>query len=232
MIGTFTEELIVTLDEIIGYNEESIPPVRVGLNSVRQILDGYEPSVNGLEGAIVDILNTINGFHAQQVAIGIAANDAGCGISGVGTERTCTIGVTTVYATSVYYTDYTYELNDPWEEVTGLLNDTTIGRGWKLDFVEVDTAVAIGTYCTLDFSCPDAIEEIADLQLLIDELVPDIPTLIDAVRPIIRSRSDFFMEEFAFRESINDINNDTARLRNTVNRLENPRWQPYFLDTP
>lgn len=228
MIGTQTQELIRILEEEVADNNEAIPYISAGLNTVTTVINDFTPSINGVQQQILSIVNDINDLKSQQVSIGISANLIGCGI---GTTGECAIGVYTVYATNVYWTDYAYAVPDPWEESSAPITSSNLGKGFNLQIVNTDTAVAIGTFCDFsgDIGCASFANQINNLETQIISLQGTLPPLVNGINPVMLERSDYLMQEFAFEQSINILDSDTSTINNSLASLENPTLQQYFL---
>lgn len=228
MIGTQTQNLIIRLEEEIADNDLAIPYIEQSREDVSQTVSDFNGSVNGVQLEIISIINNINDLKEQQVAIGISAGLVGCTSCGVA-------GTIFVYAANVYYTDYAYNVPDPWADETGILNNSSLGKGYRLDFYPEDVNVAIGTYCgfttagLLNPICLEYFEEIEDLQLQIDELYTDIGPLISDLAPILGTRVDFRMELFAFDSTIDILSGENNQYQDAVAALQNPEITPYFL---
>lgn len=234
MLGTVTQSLIYDLNNEVEDNNEAIPPITAGLTSNAQTLAKFAPSIDGVQIEIASIVDQINDLKFQQLDIALEANSIGCGIGsvGIGTSAVigCIIGVATILATNVYWTEYAYNLPDPWAESSGTIQ-SNIGNGFTLSFVAEDSNVSIGTYC--DFtgigSCLVYANQIAALELEIDNLKTLIPPLVSGIIPVMSERSDYKMIQFAFEQSLSTLAADTSTINAAVTQLEDPFLQQYFL---
>lgn len=246
-ISTETEELIEYYNQRISLDLNQISQlntveegytVRTGIGSTEQIkiwgpselISLYDIPTEKIDNKIIEINSEIESRQEQILTLGQEANSVGCGTTGIGIGTT-SLGftTTTVYKDALYYGSYSYSGSNPFSQTSGILTTTNAGVGTQT-YV---TPVEIGSYFSPIGTCNDLLNctpelcagyatSIANLTSEISTLQSERNGLISKVNTLKTARSEFKLQQYAYNQSKEKLNQKIQSTQAIITFLEDP----------
>lgn len=235
IIRFYNQSISLDLNQITQINSVEVGfAVTTGIGSTQQIrvwgpqelINNYNIPTQKLDKEIVSINNQIKELQQLVLDIGQQANSVGCGTTG------WSLGFTTitVFQDQSRYRGYTYTEPNPFSGTDGVLTDGNAGIGTE-DYISL---VAIGSYfspinvCNIPFlgctsgECTGYATSIANLNSQISDLQDERNNLIDKVNTLKISRADFELQQYAYEQSKNRLNQKIQKTQNILTFLRDP----------
>lgn len=237
IIKFYNQSISLDLNQITQINSVEVGfAVTTGIGSTQQIrvwgpqelIDNYNVPIQKLDKEIVSINNQIRDLQELKLDIGQEANSVGCGTTAwsEGSGFTTTI----VLRDESKYAGYGYTAPNPFYEIDGVLTNGNAGIGTKTYI----NPVSIGSYfdpiqdcndfllgCTSEL-CTGYATSITNIQSQITSLQSERNDLIDKVNTLKESRSDFEIQQYAYTQSKNRLNQKIQRTQDILTFLQDP----------
>ena len=234
IIKFYNQSISLDLNQITQLNSVEVGfAITTGIGSTQQIrvwgpqelIDNYDIPIQKLDKEIVSINNRIKNLQQLVLDIGQEANSVGCGTTGWSLGFT----TTTVLQDQSRYRGYTYTAPNPFSGTDGVLTNGNSGIGTE-DYISL---VAIGSYfspinvCNNLFLCTSGectgyATSITNLNSQITSLRTERNDLIDKVNTLKISRADFELQQYAYEQSKNRLNQKIQRTQNILTFLQDP----------
>jgi|LakMenE01Jun11ns_1017448.scaffolds.fasta_scaffold9957964_7 hypothetical protein len=242
-ISSETEEIIAFYNQRISLDLAQISQIETlevgiavttGIGSTHQIkvfgpnqlIENFDVPIESLDEEVVSINTQIRDLQQLVLDIGEQANSVGCGSTAWVAGLTTTI----VNQDQARYRGYTYTAPNPFSPTDGTLTVGNAGIGTQ-DYIN---QVAIGSYfspinvCSNPFlgctsgECAGYATSITNITNQIQILQTERNDLIDKVNTLKASRSEFELQQYAYTQSKNKLNQRIQSTQQILEFLQDP----------